>query len=44
MQVAGKVTPQYWLVRGADDNDCISFSRSVLQRLDLQIAVLALVC
>src|SRR6266487_6554664 len=44
MQVAGQVTPQYSLVRSADDNDYISFSRSVLQRFDLQIAVLAPIC
>jgi hypothetical protein len=35
MQVAGQVKPRYSLVGGADDNDCIFFSRSVLQCLDL---------
>lgn len=38
---AKQVTPRYSLVGGAYDHDCIFFSRSVLQRLDLQIVVLA---
>jgi hypothetical protein len=44
MQVAGHVTPRYSLVGGAYDHDCISFSRSVLQRVYLQMAVLAPIC
>jgi hypothetical protein len=44
MQVAVQITPRYSLVGCADDNDCISFLRSVLEHLDLQIAVLAPIC